>query len=87
MSTHYAVLGLDSKCTEADIKKAYRTKARDSHPDKNPNDPNAAAKFMRIKKAYDFLSNKAKRAEYDQKEAAQKRDQQRWAAYQVDFLI
>ena len=83
MSTHYAVLGLDSKCTETDIKKAYRTKARDSHPDKNPNDPHAAAKFMRIKDAYDFLSNKAKRAEYDQKEAHEKRDKQRWAAYQV----
>ena len=81
--SHYAVLGLDSKATEADIKKAYRKKARDSHPDKNPNDPNAAKKFMKIKEAYDFLSNNAKRAEYDNKQAQEKRDAQRWAAYQV----
>ena len=81
--SHYAVLGLDAKATEADIKKAYRKKARDSHPDKNPNDPNAAKKFMKIKEAYDFLSNNAKRAEYDNKQAQEKRDAQRWAAYQV----
>ena len=113
MSNYYAVLGLDSKCSEADIKKgwvekteiltifskfsnfleffrpqnqAYRKKARDSHPDKNPNDPNAAKKFMKIKEAYDFLSNNAKRVEYDNKQAQQKRDAQRWAAYQV-FLF
>jgi len=85
MSSYYAVLGLDSKCSEADIKKAYRKKARDSHPDKNPNDPNAAKKFMKIKEAYDFLSNNAKRVEYDNKQAQQKRDAQRWAAYQAHY--
>ena len=38
---------------------------------------------MKIKEAYDFLSNNAKRVEYDNKQAQQKRDAQRWAAYQV----
>ena len=41
---------------------------------------------MKIKEAYDFLSNNAKRVEYDNKQAQQKRDAQRWAAYQV-FLF
>lgn len=41
---------------------------------------------MKIKEAYDFLSNNAKRVEYDNKQAQQKRDAQRWAAYQVSFL-
>ena len=41
---------------------------------------------MKIKEAYDFLSNNAKRVEYDNKQAQQKRDAQRWAAYQVVFL-
>ena len=82
---HYAVLGLTSKCSEADIKKAYRAKARSCHPDKNPDDPNAAKKFMKIKEAYDFLSNNAKRAEYDNKKAQEKRDATRWAAYQAHY--
>ena len=53
---YYKLLGVDSKATDADIKKAYRKKAKESHPDKHPNDKKAAEKFIKIKEAYDFLT-------------------------------
>ena len=53
---YYAILGLQVGSTEAQIKKAYRQKAKECHPDKNPNDKQAAAKFIKLKEAFDFLS-------------------------------
>ncbi|KAI3959448.1 hypothetical protein MKW98_019038 [Papaver atlanticum] len=57
---HYAVLGLPSgeegaKLTQADIKKAYRTKALELHPDKCPDDPNANTNFQKLQSSYDIL--------------------------------
>lgn len=53
----YEILGIHRSATQADIRKAYRQKAMEHHPDKNPNDPAAAKRFMEIQNAYEALSN------------------------------
>jgi DnaJ-class molecular chaperone len=63
---HYEVLGVAKNASEADVKKAYRKLARQYHPDRNPGDKTAAAKFKEVQDAYDVLSDKSKRAQYDQ---------------------
>ncbi|NHN57097.1 DnaJ domain-containing protein [Calidifontibacter sp. DB0510] len=62
----YAILGVPSDASDADIKKAYRKLARQYHPDKNPGDAAAEQKFKDIGEANSVLSDKDKRAEYDQ---------------------
>jgi DnaJ-class molecular chaperone len=62
----YKVLGVDKKADEKEIKKAYRKLARQHHPDINPNNAAAEAKFKEINEAYQVLSDKEKRALYDQ---------------------
>lgn len=61
----YSVLGLTKSASEADIKKAYRRLVRSSHPDINPDDPEAAARFIRISAAHDLLKDPATRARFD----------------------
>src|ERR671917_77795 len=62
---HYKVLGVDRKASAADIKKAYRKLARKYHPDKNPGDAKAEARFKEISLAHDVLGDPDKRKEYD----------------------
>lgn len=62
----YAVLGVDKKASEADLKKTYRKLARQYHPDSNPGDAAAENRFKEISEAYSVLSDKDQRAEYDQ---------------------
>ncbi len=64
MAEHYAALGLKSDATLADIKKAFRQKASQFHPDRNT-DPDAPARFREVQEAYDVLSDDAKRKAYD----------------------
>jgi molecular chaperone DnaJ len=63
---YYEVLGVSKDATEAEIKKAYRRLAKKYHPDLNPGDKAAEAKFKEVNEAYEVLSNKDKRARYDQ---------------------
>lgn len=63
---YYEVLGVPRNAAEADIKKAYRKLARDNHPDRNPGDKQAEARFKEIQDAYAVLSDKTKREQYDQ---------------------
>jgi molecular chaperone DnaJ len=62
----YEVLGIDRKADEAAIKKAYRAKAMQHHPDRNPGDKAAEHKFKEINEAFEVLKDPQKRAAYDQ---------------------
>lgn len=63
---YYEVLGVSKSATADEIKKAYRKKAIQYHPDKNPGDKEAEEKFKEAAEAYDVLSDADKRARYDQ---------------------
>ena len=63
---YYEVLGVEKNATADEIKKAYRKKAIQYHPDRNPGDKEAEEKFKEAAEAYDVLSNPDKRARYDQ---------------------
>lgn len=64
----YQRLGIQRGASEAEIKKAYRSLAKQLHPDRNTDNPNAAKRFGEITQAYDLLSDKDKRARYDRGE-------------------
>lgn len=66
MTDYYEVLGLSKSATADEIKKAYRKKAMAYHPDKNPDDPTAEAKFKEVSEAYEVLSDENKKRLYDQ---------------------
>lgn len=63
---YYEVLGVSKNASDDEIKKAYRKLAIKYHPDRNPGDKEAEAKFKEINEAHEVLSDKQKRARYDQ---------------------
>ncbi len=63
---YYEILGISKSATTAEIKKAYRKKAIEHHPDKNQGDPKAEEMFKNAAEAYEVLSNPDKKARYDQ---------------------
>ena len=63
---YYRILGVDRKAGLVEIKKAYRKLARKYHPDLNPGDKSAEAKFKEIQEAYSVLSDPKKKSQYDQ---------------------
>jgi molecular chaperone DnaJ len=62
---YYATLGVEKKATPEELKKAYRKLARKYHPDRNPDDKQAEARFKEVSHAYDILSDPDKRKQYD----------------------
>ena len=64
----YQRLGLKRGASDAEIKKAYRSLAKQLHPDRNKDNPQAAQRFAEVTRAYDLLSDKDKRAQYDRGE-------------------
>jgi curved DNA-binding protein len=62
---YYETLGVKRDASDDKIKKAYRKLARQHHPDRNPGDKQAEARFKEVQDAYDVLSDKNKRAQYD----------------------
>jgi curved DNA-binding protein len=63
---YYETLGVAKTASEKEIKQAFRKLAKKYHPDANPNDPSAEAKFKELNEAYEVLSDTEKRAQYDQ---------------------
>lgn len=63
---YYEVMGVPKNATDEEIKKAYRKLAKKYHPDLNPGDKTAEAKFKEVNEAYEVLSDKDKKARYDQ---------------------
>ena len=63
---YYKILGVDRKASEQEIKKSYRKLAMKYHPDRNPGNKQAEERFKEINEAYAVLSDKEKRAKYDQ---------------------
>jgi DnaJ-class molecular chaperone len=68
MADVYSTLGVSRGADEAEIKKAYRKLAKELHPDRNKDNPKAAERFSEVTAAYDLLSDKDKRAQYDRGE-------------------
>ena len=68
MRDPYSILGIPRTASEADIKSAYRKLAKELHPDRNTDNPKAAEKFSEATRAYDLLSDKSKRAQFDRGE-------------------
>lgn len=64
----YSTLGVSRGASEKDIKSAYRKLAKELHPDTNKDNPQAAARFSDVTRAYDLLSDKTKRAQFDRGE-------------------
>lgn len=68
MADPYTTLGVARNASEAEIKKAYRKLAKELHPDRNTDNPKAADKFAAVTHAYDLLTDKDKRAQFDRGE-------------------
>lgn len=68
MADPYATLGVARGASEKDIKSAYRKLAKELHPDRNTDNPKAAERFSEVTRAYDLLSDKDKRAQFDRGE-------------------
>jgi len=67
---YYARLGVRPSASAQEIQAAYRKKARETHPDHNPDDPGAAERFQEVKEAYQVLRDPERRAQYDDVRAA-----------------
>jgi DnaJ-class molecular chaperone len=68
MKDLYKTLSVPKSASDAEIKKAYRKLAKELHPDQNKNNPKSAARFAEVTAAYDLLSDKEKRGQYDRGE-------------------
>ncbi|EDL79895.1 rCG27234, isoform CRA_b [Rattus norvegicus] len=73
----YALLGIEEKAADKEVKKAYRQKALSCHPDKNPDNPRAAELFHQLSQALEVLTDAAARAAYDKVRKARKQAAER----------
>lgn len=68
---YYRILGIPKEADEEQIKQAYRRKAKQYHPDRNPGDPDAEARFKEVVEAYETLGDAGRRRAYDRKQEAE----------------
>ncbi|MFH1299294.1 MAG: DnaJ domain-containing protein, partial [Patescibacteria group bacterium] len=66
MKDLYEILGVPKGASDTDVKRAYRKLAQKYHPDLNKDDKEAEARFKKVNQAYEVLSDKQKRQQYDQ---------------------
>lgn len=78
----YRILGLDHGATAAEITRAYRLQARSWHPDARPDDPDAAARFRAVTRAYEVLSDPVQRERYEREAAPAPRPHPRSGPHQ-----
>jgi len=71
----YEALGVSRKAAASEIKKAYRRKCVELHPDKHPNDPKAEERFKDVNAAYHILSDPGRRRDYDQSGSTEQKKQ------------
>ena len=82
LRNYYEILGITSKASSDEVKRAYRSLARKYHPDRNPGNKIAEEKFKDINEAYEVLSDAVKRSQYDQfSQAWGKKDGERSSRY------
>ena len=77
----YKVLGISPGATQDEIKRAYRKKAKECHPDLHPNDPNAERRMNEVNEAYDMLMNPDKYAQRRAQEQARQQQSQGYGGY------
>lgn len=85
MPDHYATLGLDRRCADAQIRAAYRLLAKQHHPDVNGGSARAAARTRELNEAYEVLGDPERRKDYDEQFAAQKKSRTRTGKAQPDI--
>lgn len=81
----YKVLGVEKGATQEEIKRAYRRKAKEFHPDLHPDDPNAAMKMNELNQAYDMLLNPEKHAQQQTRQQAQRSYQNPYGSHQQSY--
>lgn len=81
----YKVLGVEKGATQEEIKRAYRRKAKEFHPDLHPDDPNAAMKMNELNQAYDMLLNPEKHAQQQARQQAQRSYQNPYGSQQQSY--
>lgn len=82
---YYGLLEVKYTASSKEIRKAYRKKALVLHPDKNPDNPNAADLFDQVNKAYELLSDEKKKKEYDTKLQVQREREAKWEAANAEI--